>query len=297
MYTYLQNKSELLGKSSHEIRYLTNLVGLVYAGFSSPLVVCNGGLSSFSGGVKHTSNSNNSTTGGQMTQQAQPSHQTQFNGMINSLASKHGGDQLNDFEDVKQELNAKLLEIHPILQKISKEELNNFVWVTLNNYVRDLQRKSITRAKYNRKLKTEDYVNVDGEPLTWEDAADNAFMALKAYVPEHHQSQDESCAYAELVAHIMDWAEYKGGAIAVIMKEMINPSDATLGTWKTMIDKFPTYKKFSLIPPQTLGKILGYSPATVKKHMDRLKVHLHTVGYTPAYLNDLFNTSIYKGNN
>ena len=225
---------------------------------------------------------------------------SRYDDFITTLSNKYVKDSLSDSDDIQQELRLKLIEILPRLQTISEDDKRVYVYSVFRNHIRSIQRKSITRSPVNRKLEMKSENNQtaanEADVFTWEDAADRAFMTMKEYVPNNFVSQTESCAYAELVTHINDWVETVGGVTKTVVHEMLNPSDSTLQEWARMVEKFPTYRKFHFIPPKSLSKILGISYSTVMKKMEDLKYYLQAVGYSKKYLNELFNTTVYKEN-
>lgn len=209
-------------------------------------------------------------------------HFSQFDNLVNSLSAKYHKDSLHDSDDIKQELLVKLVETLPALTKVPPKEILVLVYTILKNEIRGIQRKSITRSHLNCKLAV-DHSSED-QAFGWEDTADKAIMSLKCYMPEPFVSPENNASYSMLYAHMMDFAEYKGGKTAVLINEILNPSDSTLATWKDMVNKFPTYKKFEQIPPSSFAKILGISKISIHKIMVELRKHLETVGYNKEYL-------------
>lgn len=214
---------------------------------------------------------------------------SEFDSIVKTLSGRYQRDSLNDSDDIEQELKIKLVETLPHLQTIPRKEIKTYVTSMLRNEIRSIQRKSVTRAPFNCKL---EYVKrVDElDTFSWEDAADRAMMAMKTYIPEHFTSPEDNCAYSLLATHMVNWAEAQGGRTAILINEMLNPSDRTLMMWREMVAKFPTYKKFECMPPSSFAKILGYSKLSIHKIILNLRFYLVTVGYNEDYVNNhLFN--------
>ncbi len=209
-------------------------------------------------------------------------HISQFDSLIHTLSANYKRDSLHDSDDIKQELCAKLIEALPKLTKVSPKQIKVVVYTVLRNEIRDIQRKSVTRAHLNCKLQVD--ADGDGEIQTWEDAADKAIISLQQFLPEPFVSQEDNTSYVMLAAHMTDWAELKGGKTALLINEILNPSDNTLKKWKEMVEHFPTYKKFEQIPPASFAKILGISKICIHNIMVDLRKHLENVGYTREYL-------------
>lgn len=221
---------------------------------------------------------------------------SEFDGIVNKESGRYKRDQLSDSDDIKQELSLKLVKELPALQKVPIKEAKAIVRSIVENYVHDIQRKSVTRAPLNKKLKERESHEGDGYgAFTWEDAADCAFMSLKTYVPTSFVCPEEACSYSMLAAHMEDWAQHKGGKIAILIREMLTPSENVLGQWKTLMEESPTNKRFETIPPVAIGKMFGMSKLTVRNAMKGLKSHLVDVGYREDYVKGFVNTAKVKG--
>ena len=209
-----------------------------------------------------------------------------FTRVVKSMAGKFKADPLQNSEDIEQECWIKLVEVKPELDKVKPEEVTKFAHVIIKNHVASIVSKSKVRAHLNHKLQCSISSPLDGEDApSMEELADRQILKLDRYIPQHRLSAFEITAYRKLVGELLAWSNGQTGTARKLVKEMVAPSDETLGRWYEMTKRHPVYKTFETIPPSSFSEIFGCSKLTIFRTMEKLRRHLESRGYDRSYLN------------
>ncbi len=193
-------------------------------------------------------------------------------------------------EDVAQELRLKLWTVMPTLEKVTNKEVYALAKTILERTAIDLVRKNKTREHLNCffTLPSDKTIScqIGGEQLDEADIEDAIKYEMMSIADGFAPGTDQESVYSykELLNEMLEWSSNKDPQTKRFIKEMINPSNTTLRTWKRMVEKHPHYKSFHSIPPYTYAKILKISKLKVSRIMHRLREHLTEVGMQPGLL-------------
>lgn len=213
----------------------------------------------------------------------------QFSSLVRSKAKKYPGDPLQNSEDIEQELWMKLMQVIPTLETIPPEELFAFASTVLNNHIRDLIRKSKTRAHLNHKLRLGNVTSINEgsvdslSDFDFEDMVIHELEELHGAMIERTSpvpyTPEDYVLRKQLEDEILGWANTQEPKTRRFLNEFVRPSDETLDVWDQMVDSNPHYKTYDHIPPGSFAKIHGLSRVKIVRVMKRLRNHLIDQGF------------------
>lgn len=189
-------------------------------------------------------------------------------GIVKTFAGKFSANHTYNSDDVEQELLCHLWRKKDHIYYGNKIHWGKVKKICINK-TKDLVRGSAVRNHL--------HVDIQAEDISQEDRV-FALLELEArkFSSNFVTNPYEETVSNDLVYHICDYAESQGTRVIAFISEFVSPSKETAETFAKMMEKFPTYNKFHMIPPHALGRILNYSKREVSEIMDNLRCYIES---------------------
>jgi hypothetical protein len=184
--------------------------------------------------------------------------------MVKFYAKKCKKSRLMTVEDVEQELCLKLVQLLPKLDHLSESDKKGMVMTVLKNRFVDLGRFLDARLDTRD---TEEFSDQFESPLS---TLVTGFQAV---------------CHRELCEAMREWAKTrKTPRAAILVEELIAPSDRTLRAFREKSLACPSYNQYEDVPFTTLVSILGFNAMASRKLLVSLRAYLTDRGFTIASL-------------